>query len=179
MGPDGKHPEMLVTENETNSIKLWEGESYTTYFRDAFHRYVVNGRVNKIEITFKVLITSGLFSSSEVGKYNGKYLKKACASRVSGQFFGSIIYVYRSHRGSFFVQESGSTHRFHRFPVRKKDEKTFILCRGKRRSESARSGHKSSSALCADSSPWWLYIHSGSTLCNRWEARGDVWIQLY
>lgn len=35
--------ELLFTENETNTEKLYGSESYTKYFKDAFHRYVVNG----------------------------------------------------------------------------------------------------------------------------------------
>ncbi|XP_070573177.1 uncharacterized protein [Ptychodera flava] len=40
--PDGTKPPLLFTENETNTVKLYETENYTPYVRDAFHRYVVN-----------------------------------------------------------------------------------------------------------------------------------------
>ena len=36
--PSGKQPSMLWTENETNSVKLYGVENYTTYTKDAFHR---------------------------------------------------------------------------------------------------------------------------------------------
>ncbi len=36
-------PEMLFTENETNSERLFQQKSRTPYVKDAFHRYVVNG----------------------------------------------------------------------------------------------------------------------------------------
>jgi len=36
-------PEMLFTENETNSERLFQEKSRTPYVKDAFHRYVVNG----------------------------------------------------------------------------------------------------------------------------------------
>lgn len=36
---DGKPPELLFTENETNSVRLWGVEHYTEYTKDAFHRY--------------------------------------------------------------------------------------------------------------------------------------------
>lgn len=39
---DGKPPELLFTENETNSVRLWGVEHYTEYTKDAFHRYLVN-----------------------------------------------------------------------------------------------------------------------------------------
>ena len=38
-GPDGKPPELLFTENETNSVRLWGVKNYTEYTKDAFHRY--------------------------------------------------------------------------------------------------------------------------------------------
>ena len=41
---DGTAPEVLFTENESNSLKLWGAPSYTPYVKDAFHEYVVGGR---------------------------------------------------------------------------------------------------------------------------------------
>ena len=38
VGPDKKQPELLWTENETNSIRLYKVENYTSYVKDAFHR---------------------------------------------------------------------------------------------------------------------------------------------
>ena len=38
-GPDGKMPELLWTENETNTQRLFGVETYTPYTKDAFHRY--------------------------------------------------------------------------------------------------------------------------------------------
>jgi hypothetical protein len=42
-GPGGKDPELIFTENETNTVKLFNSETYTPYVKDAFHRYVVEG----------------------------------------------------------------------------------------------------------------------------------------
>ena len=39
----GKTARMLFTENETNSMRLWNVEQYTSYTKDAFHRFVING----------------------------------------------------------------------------------------------------------------------------------------
>ena len=36
--PDGKQPPLLWTENETNTVKLFGIDNYTTYVKDAFHR---------------------------------------------------------------------------------------------------------------------------------------------
>ncbi|XP_077968384.1 uncharacterized protein LOC144422258 [Styela clava] len=36
-------PELLFTENETNTEKLFGQKHYTKYFKDAFHRYVIDG----------------------------------------------------------------------------------------------------------------------------------------
>ncbi|MDX1921263.1 MAG: hypothetical protein SFU25_11090 [Candidatus Caenarcaniphilales bacterium] len=41
-------PEMLFTENETNSKKLFKVDSYTKYLKDAFHEYVINGKKDLI-----------------------------------------------------------------------------------------------------------------------------------
>jgi hypothetical protein len=41
--PDGSLPQWLFTENETNTARLWGVEAPQPYFKDAFHRYVVNG----------------------------------------------------------------------------------------------------------------------------------------
>jgi len=38
-----KPEELVFTENETNSSKLYGVDSYTQYTKDAFHRYIING----------------------------------------------------------------------------------------------------------------------------------------
>ena len=43
-GPDGKLPQWLFTENDTNSKRLFEAPNETPYVKDAFHDYVVHGR---------------------------------------------------------------------------------------------------------------------------------------
>ena len=47
-GPDGKAPELLFTENETNSKRLYDTDNYTPYVKDAFHDYVVHGRADTV-----------------------------------------------------------------------------------------------------------------------------------
>jgi hypothetical protein len=39
---------MIFTENETNFAKLWGGENGTPYVKDAFHKRIVEGRVEAI-----------------------------------------------------------------------------------------------------------------------------------
>ncbi|XP_077995299.1 uncharacterized protein LOC144448861 [Glandiceps talaboti] len=46
--PDGTNPPLLMTENETNTVRLYGTENYTPYVRDAFHRYVVNGEKDAV-----------------------------------------------------------------------------------------------------------------------------------
>lgn len=44
-----KNTEFLFTENESNSLRLWNEPSYTPYVKDAFHRYLIHqetGAVN-------------------------------------------------------------------------------------------------------------------------------------
>jgi hypothetical protein len=43
-GPDGAAPQLLFTENETNSEKLFHSRNVEAYTKDAFHEYIVNGR---------------------------------------------------------------------------------------------------------------------------------------
>lgn len=46
---DGHLPELLFTENATNTMRLWGADSGERYVQDAFHRYVINrerGAVN-------------------------------------------------------------------------------------------------------------------------------------
>ncbi len=40
---DGTSPTILITENETNMQDLYGVDHYTSYVKDAFHRYVING----------------------------------------------------------------------------------------------------------------------------------------
>lgn len=43
LGPDGREPEMLFTENDTNVPKLYNYHPGSKYFKDAFHEYVIHG----------------------------------------------------------------------------------------------------------------------------------------
>jgi hypothetical protein len=43
-GPDGKAPDLLFTENETNAARLFGGANPIPHVKDAFHDYVVHGR---------------------------------------------------------------------------------------------------------------------------------------
>ena len=43
-GPDGASPQLLFTENETNTRRLYGTDNWTPYAKDAFHDYVVYGR---------------------------------------------------------------------------------------------------------------------------------------
>src|SRR5262249_27352149 len=42
-GPDGRPPELLFTDNETNAARLF-GSNGSPYTKDGFHDYVVHGR---------------------------------------------------------------------------------------------------------------------------------------
>eukprot|EP00794_Sanderia_malayensis_P014391 gene14391-15890_t len=43
-----KDPELWFTENETNSKELFDTDNYTTYVKDAFHRYLIGGEKDAI-----------------------------------------------------------------------------------------------------------------------------------
>ena len=46
--PGGERPKWLFTENETNTKRLWGADAPQGYFKDAFHRYVVNGEPDAV-----------------------------------------------------------------------------------------------------------------------------------
>ena len=46
--PAGNAPQLLFTENETNTRRLFGSQNYTEYVKDAFHRYVVDQQVDAI-----------------------------------------------------------------------------------------------------------------------------------
>ena len=41
---NGVSPKLLFTDNETNNERLFKVGNRTPYVRDAFHRYVINGK---------------------------------------------------------------------------------------------------------------------------------------
>ncbi|HEY2105622.1 MAG TPA: hypothetical protein VGH29_07545, partial [Candidatus Binataceae bacterium] len=46
--PGGEQPKWLFTENETNTKRLCGADGPQGYFKDAFHRYVVNGELDAV-----------------------------------------------------------------------------------------------------------------------------------
>ncbi|MHC4326198.1 MAG: MGH1-like glycoside hydrolase domain-containing protein, partial [Planctomycetota bacterium] len=51
IGPDreSRNPEILFTENETNTLRLFGVENYTPYTKDAFGEYVINGNKDAVK----------------------------------------------------------------------------------------------------------------------------------
>lgn len=47
-GPDGTTPELIFTENETNSKKLFQSSTFSQYTKDAFHRYVIENEIEAV-----------------------------------------------------------------------------------------------------------------------------------
>src|SRR5262245_21070569 len=47
-GPDGRLPELLFTENETNARRLFDSPNESPYVKDAFHDYIVHGRQGSV-----------------------------------------------------------------------------------------------------------------------------------
>ena len=47
-GPDGKAPQLLFTENETNTLALFGVENPTPYVKDAFHECLIRGRADAV-----------------------------------------------------------------------------------------------------------------------------------
>ncbi|MBI4002082.1 MAG: glucosidase, partial [Nitrospira defluvii] len=47
-GPDGVLPTVLVSENETNTAKLYNSPNSSPYVKDAFHEYVIHGNTQAV-----------------------------------------------------------------------------------------------------------------------------------
>ena len=47
-GPDGKATQFLFTENETNTLALFDSENRTPYVKDAFHAFLIQGRTEAV-----------------------------------------------------------------------------------------------------------------------------------
>ncbi len=47
-GPDGRSPELLFTENETNNERLFHSANAGPFVKDGFHEYVVHGRKDAV-----------------------------------------------------------------------------------------------------------------------------------
>ncbi|MBX3356936.1 MAG: glucosidase [Phycisphaeraceae bacterium] len=47
-GPDGREPELLFTENESNAARLYGGTNTSGYAKDGFHERVVGGRESAV-----------------------------------------------------------------------------------------------------------------------------------
>ncbi|HVU65101.1 MAG TPA: hypothetical protein VHC70_14060, partial [Phycisphaerales bacterium] len=46
--PDGSHPELLFTENDTNRERLWRAPNDSPYVKDSFHERVIHGRTQAV-----------------------------------------------------------------------------------------------------------------------------------
>ncbi|MCC7012830.1 MAG: glucosidase [Planctomycetes bacterium] len=47
-GPDGIEPELVFTDNESNTRRLWDAPGGPAHCKDAFHDYVVHGRADAL-----------------------------------------------------------------------------------------------------------------------------------
>jgi Glycosyl hydrolase family 63 C-terminal domain len=47
-GPGQKGPQLIFTENETNTLKLFGAENHMRYVKDAFHEYLIHGKTDAV-----------------------------------------------------------------------------------------------------------------------------------
>ena len=59
---DGKAPELLFTENETNHSRLFGGQNRTPFVKDSINDYVVHGETSEggVKITLLIIGRSGM-----------------------------------------------------------------------------------------------------------------------
>lgn len=105
----GNLPPLLFTENETNTMKLFNTETYTPYVKDAFHRYVIGGDADAVNprqsgtrmaVHYKLKLKGGesavirlrLCAGRECGEASGPDFDKIFAARIAeaDEFFESI-----------------------------------------------------------------------------------------
>ena len=48
VGPEGKNPAMLFTENETNIERIFSSPMSTPFVKDSFHEYIIHGRNDRV-----------------------------------------------------------------------------------------------------------------------------------
>jgi hypothetical protein len=48
-GPSGNAPQLLFTDNETNTMRLYGAPNSQPYVRDAFHEFVIHGKTDAVE----------------------------------------------------------------------------------------------------------------------------------
>jgi len=110
-GPDGSLPELLFTENETNTERLFGAANAAPYVKDAFHEYVVQGREEAVnpertgtkaaalytlevpaggEVTVRLRLSSGGETTGDpLGDEFGKVIE--ARSREADEFFASRV----------------------------------------------------------------------------------------
>jgi hypothetical protein len=47
-GPDGEQPQFIFTENETNTQRLFDSATASSFVKDAFHEFVIHGNVEAV-----------------------------------------------------------------------------------------------------------------------------------
>ncbi|MEM9185327.1 MAG: glucosidase [Planctomycetota bacterium] len=88
--PDGAGRELLFTENETNSEKLFGTPQYTPYVKDAFHRYVIDGERTAVNPAGRGTKVAGLYRLSiPPGESRSVDARLAERGAVAGDAFGA------------------------------------------------------------------------------------------
>jgi len=109
-GPDGAAPELLFTENETNTRKLFGVEHWTPYFKDAFHEYIVGGQsgaVNpkqigtKVAAVYRLQIEAGAQVTVRLRLSNSEL----SATAGLGEDFEKIFEERRQEADEFYAQQ--------------------------------------------------------------------------
>jgi len=102
------NPELLFTENESNSVRLWREPGQSPWVKDAFHEYVVGGNANavnpartgtKAAARYSLDVPAGgssvvqlRLSANSKGKPSGKDFDTKFAARVAdaNEFYDRI-----------------------------------------------------------------------------------------
>jgi glycogen debranching enzyme len=91
------HPELLFTENDTNTQRLWGQPNASPYVKDAFHEYVIHGRkdvVNPVRAGTKAAACYRL----EIPAGANKVLRLRLSTQTTGNSFDTFAAIFAQRR---------------------------------------------------------------------------------
>jgi hypothetical protein len=112
-------PELLFTQNETNTERLYKTPNRTPYVKDAFHRYVVDGERGAINPERKGTKAAAHYCSeiasggswtlrSRLMDRNPALEPDASAEKLFGPSFDSVFILRQKEADEFYAQRTGA-----------------------------------------------------------------------
>jgi hypothetical protein len=121
---NGARPELLFTENDSNSARLFGAPNATPYVKDAFHEYVVNGRVDRVNPARRGTKAAALHRLLVPAGGEVRLRMRLTAADEAGADwqpftnFESVLAARRSEGDAFFAARTGPLSADERLAVR-------------------------------------------------------------